>query len=74
LQLRRRQPSEPLLSVDRLRLRVAPAHDAASLTMTSAQEPLSELRRWEAPDGQLWLRVCSLTSRGWITAQMAEVS
>ncbi len=74
LPVRRRLHGEPLLSVDRLRLRVAPAHHAASLTMTSALEPLSVLSRWEAPDGQLWLRVRSLSSRGWIAAQMVEVA
>jgi len=68
LQLRRRQPNEPLLSVGQLRLRTAPTHQAASLAITSAQEPLAVLSRWEALDGQCWLRVRSLTSRGWIAA------
>lgn len=73
LQLRRRQPNEPLLSVCRLRLRTAPNQQAALLAITAVQEPLSVLSRWEAPDGQRWLRVRSFTSRGWIAAQMVEL-
>ena len=66
-ELRRREDSrEPLLPEVPVQLKVAPQPHAPVLRAARSGEPLRVLRRWQAPDGQRWLRVELAGRRGWL--------
>ena len=68
LEVRRRAPSDPLLSAARECLQVSPDRRAPSLVTLSAHVPLRVLRRWDGQDGDRWLQVKAGSRRGWILA------
>ena len=67
-EIRRRCPSEPLLSTVKGCLQVAPEREAPVLAQVPVDSPVQVLRTWRNLRGERWIQVKVASRRGWMAA------